>query len=200
MRRTITALCLAAASLGTPAAAQIPGAPEVERVQAGEYRVDRAHSQIAFSINHLGFNAYHGIFGDISGSLTLDPARPSDAQLFIEIPIGEVVTTSAELNQHLLSPDFFDAATFPVATFRSTDIAVDGETARITGDLTIRGVTRPVVLDARFVGAGINPMTQAETVGFEATAQVRRSDFGIDYALPALGDTVDLRISVAFER
>src|SRR3546814_17476020 len=99
----------------------------------------------------------------------------------IEIPLTKVTTTSDELDGHLQTPDFFETAKFPTATFRSTDIAVNGDTAKITGDLTIRGVTKPVALAARFIGAGTNPMNQAETIGFEANAPVKRSDFGDDY-------------------
>ncbi len=200
MRQILSTLCIVAACIAAPAAAQVPGAPDKDRVKAGEYRVDAAHSQVAFSVSHFGFNAYHGLFGDLTGTLTLDPANPEQAHMNIEIPLTRVTTTSDQLDGHLQTPDFFDTANHPKATFRSTDITVSGDTAQITGDLTIRGVTKPVVLAARFIGAGTNPMNKAETIGFEANAQVRRSDFGVDYALPAVADLVNLRITVAFER
>src|SRR3546814_11121790 len=85
-----------------------------------------------------------------------------------EIPLTKVTTTSSELDGHLQTPDFFETAKFPTATFRSTDIVVNGDTATITGDLTIRGVTKPVAMAARFIGAGTNPTNKAETIGFAA--------------------------------
>src|SRR5690606_11072390 len=200
MRQFLSTLCIVAACIAAPVAAQVPGAPDKDRVKAGEYHVDAAHSQVAFSVNHFGFNAYHGLFGDLTGTLTLDPAAPEQARMNIEIPLTRVTTTSDQLDGHLQTPDFFDTANHPKATFRSTDITVSGDTAQITSDLTIGGVTQPVVLAARFIGAGTNPMNKAETIGFEANAQVRRSDLGVDYGLPAVADLVNLRITVAFER
>ncbi|MGQ9366793.1 YceI family protein [Azospirillum sp. ST 5-10] len=189
----------------SPAAAQtappqIPGQPEPSRVVAATYTVDPGHTQVAFAVNHLGFNVYHGLIGGSTGTLTLDPARPESASVAIEIPLAEVVTTSPELTDHLKTADFFDVANHPTATFRSTSVTVDGTRARIAGDLTLRGVTRPVELDARFVGAGMNPMHKTLTAGFEATTSIRRSAFGIAFALPAVADQVDLAITVAFEK
>lgn len=201
-------LILAAAVLSVPAGALalqasqgVPGAADPARVAAGRYTLDGAHTQVAFSVDHFGFNSYWGLFGkDSSGALTLDPANPSAASVEITIPVGAVQTTSDGLNRHLQGDDFFDVANHADATFRSTRVEVNGTQARITGDLTLRGTTRPVVLDARFTGAGTNPMNSKETVGFEATTTLRRSEFGIDYALPAVSDEVELKISAAFER
>jgi polyisoprenoid-binding protein YceI len=202
MRLALTALALATAAV--PVIAQMPttppGAPDPARVKAGTYAVDSHHTQILFQVNHLGFNSYYGIFGGGTGSLTLDPAKPATASVSIEIPINLMVTTSNELNTHLKTPDFFDAAKFPTATFKSTSVAVDGAKAKITGNLTLKGVTKPVVLDAWFTGAGLGPMNKAETVGFEATTTVKRSDFGISYGVPLVSDEVPLKITVAFEK
>ena len=201
MRKTLLALALLAA---TPLVAQapmpVPGSADPAQVRAGVYQVDGAHTQVAWSLNHLGFNVYHGIFGNPTGTLTLDPAKPADAKVELVFPIKDVATTSAALNEHLLKADFFDVAKHPTATFRSTGVVAQGATAKITGDLTLHGVTRPVVLDARFTGAGPNPMSKAPTVGFEATASIKRSEFGMGYGVPAVGDQVDLRITAAFEQ
>ena len=191
---------LALALLAVPAIAQVPGQPSVAAVKAGSYVTDPNHSQVAFSVTHFGFNVYHGLFGGITGSLTLDPRTPAAARVSIDIPIAQVVTTSSKLNEHLQSADFLDAARFPTAHFESTSVVARGRTARIAGNLTLHGVTKPVVLDARFIGAGTNPMNKAETVGFEATTTIQRSQFGIAKYVPAVTDAVDLRITVAFER
>lgn len=191
---------LALALLAVPAIAQVPGQPNVAAVKAGSYVTDPNHSQVAFSVTHFGFNVYHGLFGGITGSLTLDPRTPAAAHVSIDIPIAQVVTTSSKLNEHLQSADFLDAARFPTAHFESTSVVARGRTARIAGNLTLHGVTKPVVLDARFIGAGTNPMNKAETVGFEATTTIQRSQFGIAKYVPAVTDAVDLRITVAFER
>lgn len=205
MNKLISAACLAVAAVALPVTAQnppmdIPGKPDVKRVTAGSYKVDSAHTQVAFTVNHLGFNAYHGIFGDITGSLTLDPAKPDASKLSIEIPMSGIVTTSKALTDHLLKPDFFDAAKFPTARFESTSVVASGTSAVITGNLTIKGVTKPVTFNAQFIGAGPNPMSKAETVGFEATTSINRSDFGISYGVPMVSDKVDLRITAAFEK
>lgn len=199
----IAAVPLVAQTTATPTpapAATPPGAADPARVVAGTYAVDPNHTQIQFTVDHFGVSNYFGIFGGATGEMTLDPARPSAARVAIEIPIDALVTTSERLNTHLKAPDFFDAARFPTATFRSTAVAVHGTHARISGDLTLRGVTKPVVLDARFTGAGPHPMNHKLQVGFEATTTIKRSDFGVSYGLGLVSDEVPLRITVAFEK
>jgi polyisoprenoid-binding protein YceI len=203
-RPIVTACLLAVATATLPATAQtptqVPGQPDAKRVTAGTYKIDSAHAQVAFVVNHLGFNAYHGIFGDPTGTLTIDPANPSAAKVDIEIPMSGITTTSAKLTEHLKTPDFFDAAKFPTARFQSTSVTVNGTSAKIAGNLTIKGVTKPVTLDAKFIGAGKGPMNQAETIGFEATTSISRSAFGVSYGVPFVSDEVPLQITVAFEK
>ena len=177
-----------------------PGARDAKRVLAGTYKVDKDHSQVAWTINHLGISQYHGLFGEITGTLTLDPTRISAAQVHVEIPIAKVLTTSSALNQHLLAADFFDAQKYPTATFTSTRVEANGMTATIIGNLTLHGVTKPVVLKASFTGAGDHPMNKAVNIGFEASTSIKRSDFGMGKYVPLVGDQVDLRITAAFER
>lgn len=203
MRHALVAFFLAA--MATPLAAQnppsmAPGTADPARVKAGSYAVDGAHTQVVWTVNHFGINAYNGIFGDVTGTLVLDPARPSAAKLSVTIPLAKVATTSDALNKHLMSADFFDVGKYPTASFVSTRIEPQGTRARITGNLTLHGVTKPVTLDARFTGAGDNPMNKAATVGFEATASIDRSEFGMGYGIPMVADRVDLRITAAFER
>lgn len=206
MKPHYTAACVALLALGVPVIAQnmpteAPGKADPKRITAGNYKVDPHHTQVAFTIDHLGFNPYHGLFGEITGTLSLDPAKPAASKLSIEIPMSGITTTSADLTAHLKKPEFFDVEKFPTARFESTAVRASGTTATITGNLTIKGTTRPVTLNAKFTGAGTMPMKgAAETVGFTATTTVKRSDFGVNYGIPLVGDQVDLTITAAFEK
>jgi polyisoprenoid-binding protein YceI len=193
-------IALAAGSAAAQAPAPLPGAMDTNRVAGGAYAVDSGHTQILFTVNHLGFNSYFGIFGGATGTLTIDPKKPNAASVEISVPMSGITTTSPELNTHLAGADFFDAAKFPVATFKSTGIAVTGMSAKVDGTLTLRGVTRPIVLDMRFTGAGKVPMIEKDAIAFEGTTSIRRSDFGMGYGVPMVSDVVPLRITAAFEK
>ena len=207
MRKLLCALPLfAAAPLIAQSAPQTPGAVDVTRVAAGTYNTDPGHTLIGWRVSHFGFNDYFGIFGDATGTLVLDPAKPNASTVDITIPVGKVTTASAGLTGHLLragkegsKADFFGPAPAD-AKFVSTSVVAKGTTAKITGNLTLNGVTKPVVLDTTFSGAGNNPFNKKATVGFHATAVIKRSEFGISYAVPMISDDVTLDISVAFEK
>ena len=203
MRTTLSVLA-AAVLLASPVLAQapagLPGAAEVSRVTAGTYKVDPNHSQVTWTVDHMGFSPLSGMFGQLAGTLTLDPARPQASKLVVEIPLSGLSVTSEGFGKHLRSADFFEADKHPAGRFVSTSVVANGTTATITGDLTLKGVTKPVVLKARFFGAGANPMSKAETVGFTATAKIKRSDWGLGYAVPVVADEVDLQITGAFEK
>jgi polyisoprenoid-binding protein YceI len=189
--------------LAAPAVAQMPttppGAPDVSRVVAGRYKVDSSHTQVLFTVNHLGFSHYTGQFVEPSGSLVLDPKDASKDKVEIVFPIAKVSTTVTALDEHLKKPEFFDAAKFPEGRFVSTKVSVDGDDATIAGNLTLKGVTRPVVLAVHFVGAGANFMNKKTDVGFAATTMIKRSDFGISFGIPLVSDEVKLMINAAFE-
>lgn len=187
---------------------ELPGQVDTSRVSGGIYAADPAHTLVAWSVDHFGFNDYYGAFGDIEGTLTIDPANPEAASVDVTIPITSVAVVSEALRDHLLrpgkdgaEPDFFGADPAP-ARFVSTGVKVadNGTEATITGNLTLNGVTRPVTIDAEFTGAGTNPMNEKETIGFEGTTSIMRSEFGIDFAVPMVGDEVMLLISAAFEK
>jgi polyisoprenoid-binding protein YceI len=203
MRRALIVIALATAAVA-PVVAQMPttppGAVDASRVRAGTYKVDSAHTIIAWKVDHFGFNPYYGLFGDPTGTMTLDPANPSAASVNITIPIARTTVTSEGLYKHLMTGDFFETEKHPNATFVSTRVVPSGTSAKIEGNLTVRGVTKPVVLDAKFTGAGDNPMSKANTIGFEATTSIKRSDFGMKFLIPMVADQVDLKITVAFER
>jgi polyisoprenoid-binding protein YceI len=207
MRKLLLALpLLAAVPLMAQSAPQLPGVVDVSRVSAGTYKTDPGHTLIGWRVSHFGFNDYFGIFGDVTGTLDIDPANPNAAKVDITIPVGKVTTASAGLTGHLLragkdggKADFFGPAPAD-AKFVSTKVEASGMTAKITGDLTLNGVTKPVVLDAKFSGAGNNPFNKKATVGFHATTTIKRSEFGVSYAVPVISDDVALDISVAFEK
>ncbi|MBY0380609.1 MAG: YceI family protein [Xanthobacteraceae bacterium] len=186
-------------SLPKAATAQVASANPTT-VKAGTYKVEPYHTQVNFSILHFGFTYYSGVFSDVSGTLTLDPKKPAASKLEVTIPVQSVMTTSDKLTGELKGEQWLDAARFPNATFVSTKVTPGANgTATIAGNFTLHGVTKPVILHAKFIGAGVNPLDKAFTAGFEATATIKRSEFGVKQYLPLLGDDVRLNIAGAFE-
>ena len=181
---------------------EAPGAPDPSRVVAGAYQVNPEHTQVLFTLSHLGFSEYTGMFTMPTGSLTLDPKNPAADKVDVSFPIDKVRTTVAALDEHLQTPDFFDAAKYPIARFVSTKVtAVGDDAATIDGNLTLHGVTKPVTLDARFVGAGKGIMGPPNpNIGFAATTTIKRSDWGMTEGIPLVSDTVVLTINAAFEK
>ncbi|MBN2971561.1 YceI family protein [Roseomonas aeriglobus] len=205
-------LVAATAAIATPIVAQqamqAPGSKNPAAITGGTYTVDPGHTLVGWRVDHLGFNDYFGIFGSVTGTLTLDPKRPNAAKVDVTIPVSKVTTASAGLTAHLLragkdggKPDFFGASPAD-ARFVSTNVVATGQRAKITGNLTLNGVTKPVTLDATFSGAGKMPaqMGGKETVGFHATTTIKRSEFGVAYGIPMVSDAVKLDITAAFEK
>jgi len=181
-----------------------PGSRNPAAVVAGSYTADPNHTLIEWTVDHLGFTPYFGLFGDTTGTLTIDPARPNDAKVDVTIPVSKVLTTSPALIAHLLrapkdgaKPDFFGPNPAD-AHFVSTKVTASGETAKVEGNLTLNGVTKPVTLDARFHGAG--KMSGKDNIGFTAMTTIRRSEFGIAFGIPMVSDEVKLKISAAFAK
>ena len=171
-------------------------------VQAGTYKLDPDHGKITWSIKHLGFSTYYGQFTNVSADLTIDPANPSAGTLTATVPLSGLAPNNDALKTHLLSADFFDAAQFPEATFKATSIVIDradASEADVTGDLTLHGVTRPVVLEVKFNQGG-PARGGGYKVGFDGETTIKRSDFGINTYLPALGDDVELHIEGEFNK
>lgn len=185
---------------------EAPGKPDPSRVAAGTYALDPNHTLIGWRVDHLGFSDYFGVFGDATGTLTLDPANPAAAKVDVTIPVAKVLTASPGLNEHLLrpgkdggKPDFFGPNPAN-ARFVSTQITpgADGTSATIVGDLTLNGQTHPVTIAARFKGAGTFPGGKP-TVGFQGKATISRSQWGISTGVPLVSDAVELDISAPFE-
>lgn len=213
MRQPLLAMA-AAVSVATLAISSVQAdhhaASEIDTsaIADGSYSADPGHSMVVWSLSHLGFNDYYGIFGDVAGTLELDTADLAQSSVDVTIPIASVTVPSAGLKDHLLrdgkegaAPDFFGSE--PVAArFVSTTVTPTGDTtADITGDLTLNGVTRPVTVKAKLSGTGTNGMNRKATVGFHGKASIMRSDFNVSYGIPfGLEDKVDLKITVAFEK
>jgi polyisoprenoid-binding protein YceI len=185
-----------------------PGSKSTAAITGGTYTVDPGHTLIQWRVDHMGFNDYFGIFGDSTGTLTLDPKNPNAAKVEITIPVSKITTASAGLTSHLLragkdggKPDFFGDAAAD-AKFVSTSVKATGMKAKIMGNLTLNGITKPVTLDAEFAGAGKAPpmMGGKENVGFHAKTTIMRSQFGVGYGIPVVSDAVALDITVAFQK
>lgn len=193
----LIALALAA---GLPAMPLL-AATAPDTVQSGSYVVEPHHTRVQFAVDHMGFTEFYGDFSGPSGTLELNVQAPAHDRVDISIPTGSVSTTNATLDEELRGTQWLDAAANPTIHFVSDHVVPGGSGhAQIFGTLTLHGVSKPVVLDARFHGAGINPLDKAYTVGFDATAHILRSDFGVKTYLPLIGDSVEIRISAAFER
>ncbi len=162
---------------------------------ADTYKIDANHSSVTFQYTHFGFSHPTGKFMNAVGSVTLDKTTPANSSVQVSFDIAGVNTGVAALDTHLKSADFFDAAKYPTATFKSTKVDVTGkDTAKVTGDLTIHGVTKSVVLDVKLNKLDLHPMMKKEDAGFTATATIKRSDFGMSNYVPAVSDQVDLYI------
>ncbi len=198
--RAAAALVLASAAMPAIAQVTFPGAPDAKRVTAGSYKVELNHTQVLFTVNHMGFTPLFGSFPASGGTLDIDPANLSAAKVSVSFNIADLNTTSAGWTKHMMTAELFDAAKYPTATFTSTKVQPNGDRAKVTGNLTVRGVTRPVVLDAKFFGAGVNANSKKPNVGFTATGRIKRSEWGFAYAQALVSDDVDLQITGAFEK
>lgn len=170
------------------------------QVTAGDYDLESAHGKITWSVKHMGFSTYVGQFVNVKAELTLDPANPSASTLTATIPLTDVAPNDDALKAHLQTADFFDTANHPTATFVSRSVTVDADDvneATVVGDLTLRGVTKPVTIEVQFNQAG-PAMGGGYKAGFDGEATIKRSEFGIDYALPAVSDEVELHIEGEF--
>lgn len=165
------------------------------------YHFDKAHTQILFFVNHLGFSNSQGEFHDYDGHFTFDMDHPEKSEIDVTIKTASIDMDHEKWDAHMKNVDFFDVEKFPEMHFKSTAIDVTGDnTANIIGDLTLLGVTKPVTMAVTHNKSDIHPFSGKFVSGFSATAQIKRSDFGMAYGLPGVGDMVDVRIEVEGER
>ncbi len=162
---------------------------------AASYTIDPTHTYPNFTIDHLGFSTLHGRFGKTTGKLNLDQAKGTGS-VEIVIDAASIDTGFKKRDDHLRSPDFFNVVEFPEITFKSTKVTFQDKGATVVGDLTIMGVTKSVSLAIASINCGVHPMNKKQVCGFDATTQLKRSDFGMTFALPAVGDIVNLAIEV----
>jgi polyisoprenoid-binding protein YceI len=164
---------------------------------AGTYTLDPGHTQVVFSWNHFGYSNPTAQFGKIDGTLEFDAASPTKSSVKVTIPLASVNSNVEKLDEHLQGADFFDSAKYPDAVFRSTKVEKGaGENhLKVTGDLSLHGVTKPIVLDVTVNKVGEHPMRKAPAAGFDATATIKRSDFGISTYVPMVSDDIKLHIT-----
>jgi polyisoprenoid-binding protein YceI len=167
---------------------------------AERYDIDASHSGVVFGWNHFGFSNPTARFDKIEGSVLLDKADLTKSSISVTLPLEGLDTRVAKLDEELKSPDFLDAAKYPTITFKSTKVEKTGENSlKITGDLTVHGVTKPVTLDAKVNKIGIFEIPgviKAQTAGFDATTVIKRSDFGVTKYVPAVSDEISVRITL----
>ncbi len=190
LKKTLAALALGTALL------------TAGQAMAADYTIDKEgqHAFIDFKISHLGYSFIHGTFKDWSGTFSFDAAKPEDSKISITLNTKSVDTNHAERDKHIQSKDFLETDKYPTATFVSTSVKPTGKnadgklTADVTGDLTLHGVTKPVVVKTVFLGEGKDPWG-GYRAGFEGTTTIKRSDFGKMMDLGPQSDTLTLDIS-----
>jgi polyisoprenoid-binding protein YceI len=160
------------------------------------YTLDPNHTQVQFVWNHYGFSNLTGQFGKIEGTLDFDSADPTKSSVNATIALSSVDSNVKKLDERLVSSDYFDVAKYPTATFKSTRVekGATPDRLKVTGDLTLHGVTKPVTLDVTVAKVGQHPLRKAPAAGFEATTTLKRSDFGINTYLPMVADEVKIHL------
>ena len=201
MRRTLltsaSILFLATAAMAAPDMG--PLTTPLAKAPAGAYEVEKTHASITFSVMHMGLAAYTMRFNDFDATIDLNPAKPEASKVNVTIKPASLDANNPKLTDHTNNKDFFEVAKYPTITFVSTVIEKTSDTTgKITGDLTLHGVTKPVVLDATFNGGGAHPFFKKHALGFSATTTIKRSDFGMGYGIPMVADDVNVRIETEF--
>jgi polyisoprenoid-binding protein YceI len=160
------------------------------------YTLDPGHTMVLFSWNHFGFSNPTANLGQVEGTLVYDEKDPSKATVEATLPLSGHDSFVPKLDEHLKSADFLDAAKYPSVTFKSTKVVPAGKgKLKVTGDLTVHGVTKPVTLDVSLNKVGPHPMMKVQTVGFDATTTIKRSDFGVGAYVPNVSDEIKIRIT-----
>jgi len=183
---------LAALALSAPASA-------ADRIEPGTYAIDPMHTKVGFEVPHLVISSVEGRFNVFSGEIVV-PARVEESKLTASIDTASVDTGIAQRDEHLRSADFFDAKNFPKMTFLARKIAMDGSALKVTGDLTVKGITRAVTLEGRYLGAAKDAYGN-QKVAFIASTKISRKEFGLTWnkaveAGPVVGDEVTISLKV----
>jgi polyisoprenoid-binding protein YceI len=164
---------------------------------AEPYQIDPNHTQIEYTYNHLGFSHITGRLNKVEGDFLFDAKDPTKSSIQVNVPINSIGVGVPDLDKELVGATFFEADKFPLATFQSTAVTSTGTNKlAVTGDLTIHGVTKPVTLDVTINKIGTHPMRGVAAAGFDATATIKRSDFGVALYVPNVSDEVTLHITL----
>ena len=197
MRHPYFAVLAASAITLTSACALAYSAPttSLQGVASGTYEIDDSHTSVTFGISHMGFSNYQGRFDKASGTLYFDASMPEKSSLTVTVLADSIDTNNAKLEGELKGAQWFDTAKYPTLTFVSSSIQkTSNTTGKVTGSLTMHGVTKPLTLDVTFNGGGMNPLANVAELGFSAKGTVKRSDFGISQYIPMVGDDVAINI------
>jgi polyisoprenoid-binding protein YceI len=160
------------------------------------YKLDPGHTMVLFSWNHFGYSNPTADFGLGEGTLVFDEQQPASSSVEVTLPLAQLDTHVPALDKHLKEADFFNADKYPTVTFKSTQVQpLGGNKFKVTGNLTVHGVTKPVVLDATLNKIGPHPMSKAQSIGFDATTSIKRSDFGVGAYVPNVSDEIAIRIT-----
>lgn len=160
------------------------------------YKIDPAHTVVLATWSHFGFSNPVANFGQVEGSITYDAQDVAKSSVQVTLPLAGLDSFVPKLDEHLKTADFFDAAKFPTITFKSTKVEAAGDNKlKVSGDLTVKGVTKPAVLDVTLNKAGEQAMLKVNAIGFDATTALKRSDFGMSMAVPNVSDEIGIRIS-----
>ncbi len=167
---------------------------------AADWNLDTSHSSVTFEVRHMAIAKVKGGFGDFSGTITGEPGKPGTFSVEAVIQAASIDTGNEKRDEHLRSADFFDAATFPTITFRSTGVKMDGDEGTLTGELTMHGVTRPVEFELEYAGMVNDPWGNVR-MGFSAEAEIDRRDFGLTWskALETGGLVVGNEVEIELE-
>jgi|SRR5580658_3393078 polyisoprenoid-binding protein YceI len=174
----------------------------LDEIPPGTYEITTKETLVRYGVDHMGFSEFWGTFPGATGTLEFDPKSPGTTKLEVKVPISTVETTNRELNGELFSDEFFDAESYPSMSFSSTQAVRSGPTSfKVTGNLTMHNVTKSIVLDVTFHGAGNDPFSgKGIIVGFDAKGMVKRSEFGLGKYVPIVSDETTITISAEFKR
>ena len=165
------------------------------------YKFDAVHSQVIFFVNHLGFAKSEGEFLEFDGDLYIDRENLANSNVNVVVKAESIDMDNEKWDNHMKNADFFNVPEFPVMTFKSNNVVLTGDnTAEVHGDLTILGITKPLVLYTTHNKSGVHPFSGKDHIGFSATGVVKRSEYGMNYGLPNVGDEAELRIEVEATR
>ncbi|WP_459554723.1 YceI family protein [Lacunimicrobium album] len=162
--------------------------------QATTYTIDNSHTSLIFAVSHMGFSDTYGRFNKISGTVAWDASAPAASKLDVTIDANTIDTNDAKRDDHLKNADFFNVKQFPLITFKSTKVVVDGEKVSVTGDMTMHGVTKPVTLSLTKLKEGATPFKDVR-IGFRGTTTLKRSDFGMNGMQGGIGDEIAIMLS-----